>query len=67
MELIFLNDFLRDVAEFDLCKFGSFEWCHEVEIGKVDAHEARPRVEMTLFRNILIRRSVAMLVPTSSG
>ena len=39
MELIFLNDFLRDVTEFDLCKFGSFEWCHEVEIGKVDAHK----------------------------
>ena len=41
MELIFLNDFLQDVAEFDLCEFGSFEWCHEVEIGKVDAHKMR--------------------------
>ena len=39
VESIFLNDFLRDVAEFDLCKFGSFEWCHEVEIGKVNAHK----------------------------
>ena len=43
MELIFLNDFLWNVAEFDLCKFGSFEWCHEVEIGKVDAHKTRTR------------------------
>ena len=43
MELIFLNDFLRDVAEFDLCEFGSFEWCHEVEIYKINAHKIRAR------------------------
>ena len=43
VESIFLNDFLRNVAEFDFCKFGSFEWCHEVEICKVDAHKLRAR------------------------
>ena len=43
MESIFLNDFLRNVAEFDFCKFGSFEWCHEVEIGKVNSHKTRTR------------------------
>ncbi len=39
VEVIFLYDFLRNVAELDFCKFGSFEWCHEVEICKIDAHK----------------------------
>ncbi len=67
VESIFLNDFFRDVAEFDLCKFGSFEWCHEVEIGKVDAHKMRAWCGNYTVEEYLIRRSVAMLLPTSLG
>ena len=39
VEFIFLYDFLRNVTELYLGKFGSFEGCHEVEVGKIDAHE----------------------------
>ena len=34
MEIVFLYDFLRDVAKLDLGKFRSLEGGHEVEIGK---------------------------------
>ncbi len=67
MEFVFLYDFLQNVSEFDLGKFGSFEGCHEVEVGKINTHEMHPGVEITLLRNILIRSSVAVLVPMSSG
>jgi hypothetical protein len=40
VKFIFLYDFFRDVTEFDFGKLGSFERHHEVEIGKVDAHES---------------------------
>ena len=67
VEVIFLYDFLQYVAEFDFCKFGSFEWCHEVEVARSMLINCAPTVEITLLRNILIKRSVAVLVPTSSG
>ena len=43
MEFIFLYDFLQNVAELYLGKFGSFQGCHEVEVGKIDAHEMHTR------------------------
>ena len=39
VEFIFLYDFLRNVTELYLGKFGSLYRCHEVEVGKIDAHE----------------------------
>ena len=39
VEFIFLYDFLLNVTELDLGKFGSFEGYHEVEVGKINTHE----------------------------
>lgn len=39
MEVKFLFNFLRTVAEFYLGKFWPFEWCHEVEVGKFNDHK----------------------------
>lgn len=61
MEVVFLYDFFWDVTEFEFCKLGSFELCHE----KVNAHELRTCVEMTLSRNMLIRSNVDVLVSMS--
>jgi hypothetical protein len=43
VEFIFLYDFLQNVAELYLGKFGSFKGCHEVECGEINAHEACTR------------------------
>jgi hypothetical protein len=43
VEFIFLYDFFRNVAELYLGKFRSFKGCNEVEIGEINAHEARTR------------------------
>jgi hypothetical protein len=40
MKVISLYYFLRNVAELDFGEFGLFEWYHEVEVGKIDAHES---------------------------
>jgi hypothetical protein len=66
VEFIFLYDFLCDVAELYLGNFGSFEGCHEVEVDRSMLMKRAPGVEITLLRNILMRRSVAVLVPMSS-
>ena len=39
IEVIFLYYFFRNVDEFYLGVFWSFEWCHKVEVGKIGAHK----------------------------
>ncbi len=40
LQVVFIYDFLGDVAEIDVYVLGLFEWCHEVEVGDVHCHEA---------------------------
>ncbi len=37
--MVFVDDFLRDVAKFESKILGSWEWGHKVEIGYVHGHE----------------------------
>ena len=62
VEFIFLYDFLQNVTELYLGKFGLFK---ELATSMLVKHT--PGVEITLLRNILIRRSVVLLVPASLG
>ncbi len=39
-ELIFLNDFVRDAAQFHSDEFRSVQRCHEVKVGDVHCNEA---------------------------
>jgi hypothetical protein len=40
-EIIFVDKFLRDVGELDSHIFGTVHWCHQVEIGNVEACKFR--------------------------
>ncbi len=41
-ELVFSDDFIRDITYLDLGKFGTMKRCHEVEVGNVNCHESCP-------------------------
>ena len=38
IEVVFINDVLRDVSELDACVLGPVQWCVEVEIGEIHCH-----------------------------
>ncbi len=40
-ELVFVNNLIRDVTQFDLNEFSTMQRCHEVEVGDVCCHESR--------------------------
>jgi hypothetical protein len=40
-ELVFVDDFIRDITLLDLNEFGTMQRCHEVEVGNVNCHELR--------------------------
>ncbi len=41
-ELVFSDDFIRDITYLDLDEIGTMKWCHEVEVGNVHCHELCP-------------------------
>ena len=67
MEVIFLYYFFPNVTEFYLGNSGHLSDVMRQKLARLMLIKCVTGVEMTLLKNILMRRSVVVLVPTSLG
>ena len=67
LELIFIDDFLRDVFNADVNAFWSFERCHKVKIEMSIVMNLAFLVETILLKRIFSTNIYAVGVATSPG